>query len=221
MNLDQCTTIIHDLFEIHWKIGQGQSSEWSAYYIRDVIWDAVKSYSEPIGRLAAKRLTQEKTYVPKAADWAKACKQAYAEEKGREPEPVRVECDACCGCGWISFAVPRNAIEGTPIDYSLARHPIDPATRHPGWYNYAIPCECQNATEKLWGVTPEDRYAVVKKLREFETKTFGRDARELSGVRWRYFMEGIGAKIAGMESQADKPVEQQKVELAEAVEPEY
>ena len=200
MTLDQCQTIISELFEPRWpNIGPGKKSEWSTYFTKEVVWEAVKTFDESIARTAALRLAQEKTYVPKAAVWAKECKRVYAEQKGRDQQPVRVHCEACGGCGWISFRAPRVGNDATRVDYRAARHVLDSSAPTDGWYSYVIPCECTNATEKLYGATAEDRYAVIAALREFATETFGRDASEVSDAGWCESMERIGGNLATTE----------------------
>lgn len=221
MNLEQCESIIQDLFQQKWpQMAPGGKSAWSAYFIENVIWDAVKSFPEPVARTAAVRLAQAGGYVPTAKKWAAECKGVYFEEKGRENAPVKVPCDVCNGCGEISFRARRIKVDATRLDFADVRHVLDRGCG-PGWYSYSIPCECTNAYRKLDGVTPEERFAVIKAVRAFETKTFGRDATELTPERWRYFMEKIGAKIRAFGAAEDKSADVQIAEVLAEPEPEY
>jgi hypothetical protein len=90
----------------------------------------------------------------------------------------RVECADCGRRGLLSVAIKCNPITGER-DWANMRHPLDDATCGPGWYVFAIPCNCENAPRQ--GDTDWTRKALTA-LRQFEA-TFKRshwaDARNI------------------------------------------
>lgn len=206
MNLEQCETIIRELFVTRWpQIGPEQKAEWSRYFVKEVVWPAVQTFSEPIARTAATRVAQKNNYVPKADDWAKECKVVYAQERGREPEALKVDCQLCDQTGFISFYI-RHLPNLGGLDFRDVRHTSDPSVGGGGWACYAIPCECENATEDLRGVSTEDRSKVIQVLIAFEAQVLGRDATQVSDGEWKTQMRLIRASLGGQidEREADE-----------------